>query len=154
PRDEYTTVPRSSVLPTPYASHARSAGRPGALQGLRIGIVRESMVYRPGSRTEEPIAAAAAKEINTILGDRLAATLVEASHRWWTHDPDVEEMKTDFRRALARLVPLIMPDILFRLGRDGQPLFPEVAAAVIPTEFTPGKVFGTGTLSPIDYCVE
>ena len=63
-------------------------------------------------------------------------------------------MKTDFRQALARLVPLIMPDLLFRLGRDGQPLFKELAAAIAPTEFMPGKVFGTGTLSPIDYCVQ
>ena len=63
-------------------------------------------------------------------------------------------MTTDFRRALARLVPLIMPDLLFRLGRDGQPLFKEFAAAIVPTEFMPGKIFGTGTMQPIDYCVE
>ena len=31
-------------------------------------------------------------------------------------------MKTDFRLALAKLVPVFMPDLLFRLGRDGQPL--------------------------------
>ena len=37
-----------------------------------------------------------------------------------------------------------MPDILFRLGRDGQPLFKEFAAAIVPTEFAPGKVFGSG----------
>src|SRR5437016_14209323 len=63
-------------------------------------------------------------------------------------------MTTDFRRALARLVPLIMPDLLFRLARDGRPLFKELAAAIVPTEFMPGKIFGTGTMQPIDYCVE
>jgi Asp-tRNA(Asn)/Glu-tRNA(Gln) amidotransferase A subunit family amidase len=47
-----------------------------------------------------------------------------------------------------------MPDLLFRLGADGQPVFKEFAAAVAPTEFLPGRVFGTGTLKPIDYCVE
>src|ERR1700688_3109521 len=47
PRDIYTTVPRSSVLGTPYASHARASGAPGALRGMRIGIVRESMLVRP-----------------------------------------------------------------------------------------------------------
>src|SRR5262249_2791480 len=52
------------------------------------------------------------------------------------------------------LVPLIMPDLLFRLRADGQPLFTEFAAAIVPTEFMAGKVFGTGTLTPIDYCVE
>ena len=47
-----------------------------------------------------------------------------------------------------------MPDLLFRLRPDGQPLFKEFAAAIRPTEFAPGKVFGTGTMAPIDYCVE
>ena len=47
-----------------------------------------------------------------------------------------------------------MPDLLFRLGPDGQPLFKEFAAAIVPTEFMPGKIFGTGTMQPIDYCVE
>jgi hypothetical protein len=47
-----------------------------------------------------------------------------------------------------------MPELLFRLGPDGQPLFPEFAAAIVPTEFMPGKIFGTGTMQPIDYCVE
>jgi hypothetical protein len=32
-------------------------------------------------------------------------------------------MQTDFRRALASLVPVFMPELLFRLGPDGQPLF-------------------------------
>ena len=47
-----------------------------------------------------------------------------------------------------------MPDLLFRLTPDGEPLFKEFAAAIRPTEFAPGKFFGTGTLTPIDYCVE
>jgi amidase len=152
-RDPYTTVPRSSVLSTPYASHATMPGTPGALRGLRIGIVRESMVYPQGSQTEEPIVTAVAKEIKAILGDRLGATLVESTDPLWKRDPDIETMTTDFRRALARLVPLLMPDLLFRLGRDGQPLFKEFASAIAPTEFAPGKTFGSGSMSPIDYCV-
>ena len=47
-----------------------------------------------------------------------------------------------------------MPDLLFRLGPDGTPLFKEFAAAIRPTEFLPGKVFGSGTMAPIDYLVE
>jgi len=154
PRDAYTTVPRSSVLSTPYASHATMPGTPGALRGMRIGVVRESMAFPRGSKTEGPIVTAAAREIKTILGERLGATLVESSDPRWERDPELESMRTDFRRALARLVPLIMPDLLFRLGRDGQPIFKELAAAIVPTEFMPGKIFGTGTLQPIDYCVE
>src|SRR5712671_395450 len=53
PRDVYTTVPRSSVLSTPYASHAMAPGTPGTLKGLRLGVIRESMTIPPGSKTEE-----------------------------------------------------------------------------------------------------
>jgi amidase len=153
PRDPFTTVPRSSILATPYSSHARMPASPGALAGMRLGVVRESMVHPAGSLTEVPIVTAAAREIKTVLGGTLGATLVESTDPLWTRDPDVEVMKTDFRRALARLVPLFMPDLLFRLGLDGQPLFKEFAAAIEPTEFLPGKRFGSGTMKPIDYCV-
>ena len=47
-----------------------------------------------------------------------------------------------------------MPELLFRLGPDGQPVFKDFAAAIQPTEFMPGKVFGSGTMQPIDYMVE
>jgi hypothetical protein len=111
------------------------------------------MIIPKGSKTEEPIVTAAAKEIKTVLGDHLSATLVESSDPLWTPDPDLEQMQVDYRRALARLVPVFMPDLLFRLGPDGLPLFKEFAAAIVPTEFLPGRLFGTGSLNPIDYCV-
>ena len=79
---------------------------------------------------------------------------MESPHPLWRKDPEIETMQTDFRRALARLVPVFMPELLFRLGPDGQPLFKEFTAAIVPTEFMPGKSFGTGTMQPIDYCVE
>ena len=155
PRDPFTTVPRSSVLDVPYAAHTviLGPGTPGSLQGLRLGIIRESMVYSPGSMTEMPIVTAAAQEIKAVLGDRLGATLVESSDPLWDRDPSIEAMETDFRRALARLVPVFMPELLFRLGPDGQPVFREFAAAIVPTEFMPGKVFGSGQMQPIDYLV-
>jgi len=152
PRDVYSTVPRASVLPN-YAKHARGSGERGALKGLRIGIVRESMVYRPGSKTEQPIVDAAKHEIAEMLGSHLGAALVESGHRWWTRDPEIEQMSIDYRKALARLVPVFMPDILFRLGPTGEPLFSEFASAIVPTEFMPGKKFGSGTMQPIDYMV-
>ena len=153
PRDVYTTVPRASVLATSYASCARTPGAPDALRGMRIGVIRESMVYPEGSKTEEPIVAAAAAEIKAVLAGRLGAALVESADPRWRPDPEVEPMKTDFRHALARLVPLFMPELLFRLRPDGQPVFREFAAAIAPTEFAPGKVFGAGALAPVDYCV-
>jgi Asp-tRNA(Asn)/Glu-tRNA(Gln) amidotransferase A subunit family amidase len=154
PRDPYTTVPRPSVLSTGYASHTNASGANKALKGMRIGVIRESMVTQPGSMTEVPIVTAAAKEIKTVLGDKLGATLVESSDPLWERDPDIEAMKTDFRRALARLAPVFMPDLFFRLMPDGQPLFKEFAAKIVPTEFMPGKVFGTGKMKPIDFFVE
>ena len=152
PRDPFTTVPRSSVLSTPYASHiATSTDR--ALAGMRIGVIRESMAYRQGSKAEEPIVTAASREIKEMLAAKLGATLVESTDPLWTRDPDLEVMKVDYRRALAQLIPLFMPDIMFRLDKNGQPLFKEFAAAIVPTEFQPGKVFGSGTMQSIDYCV-
>jgi amidase len=154
PRDPYTTVPRSSVLATGYASHTKASGAPGSLKGRRIGIIRESMLVRPGDKAAEPIATAAAAEIKAVLGDKLGARLVESSDPLWERDRDLEQMNPDFRQGLARLVPVFMPDLLFRLRPDGRPLFEEFAAAIRPTEFVPGKVFGSGTMPPIDYCVE
>src|SRR5262245_61655133 len=121
PRDPFTTVPRASVLSGGYARHAAMTGEAGTLKGMRLGVIRESMLIPPGSKTEQPIVTAAAAEIKAILANRLGATLVESSDPLWTRDPDVEPMRTDFRRALARLVPVFMPELLFRLGRDGQP---------------------------------
>ncbi len=154
PRDPYTTVPRSSVLDTPYASHVGASGVAGSLAGMRLGVVRESLIYPPGSKTEEPIVFAATAEIKDVLGGHLGATLVESVDPLWQPDPEIEQMQTDFRRALAWLVPVFMPDILFRLTPGCQPLFPDFAAAIKPTEFFPGKTFGTGEMDPIDYLVQ
>jgi Asp-tRNA(Asn)/Glu-tRNA(Gln) amidotransferase A subunit family amidase len=149
PRDVFTTVPRSSVLPS-YAVHTQGAT---TLKGIRIGIIRESMIIPPGSKAEEPIVRAADREIKAILRDHLGAELVESAHAHWAPDPEVEPMRVDFRTALARLVPVFMPELLYRLTPEGAPLFEEFAAAIIPTEFMPGKVFGSGTMQPIDYFV-
>src|SRR5690242_19763648 len=150
PRDPFTTLPRSSVLDS-YARHTKPAD---SLKGLRLGVIRESMIVRPGNLTEVPITTAAADEIKSVLGGKLGATLVESSDPLWKRDPDVEQMTVDHRVALARLVPVFMPDILYRLTPDGQPVFKEFAAAIVPTEFEPGKVFGSGTMKPIDYMLE
>ena len=153
-------MPRASVLSEPYAPHARVSLDPSTLnlskglRGVRIGVIRESMVYRPGSKSEEPIVTAAVREVKEVLGGKLGATLVESSDPLWTPDPDMERMLTDFRRALAVLAPVFMPDLFFRLDASGQPVFKEFADAIIPTEFAPGKVFGAGVMAPIDYMVE
>ena len=48
---------------------------------------------------------------------------------------------------------MFFPDILYRLTAAGTPLFPEFAAMIKPTEFAPGKRFGSGTMTPVDYMV-
>ena len=151
PRDIFTTVPRSSILDKPYADSTVSPGTRGSMHGMRIGIVRESMVTFPGTMADEPISQAAAKEIKAILGDYLGATLVESVDPLWPDDPSIENMSLSYTQALAQLVPVFFPDILYRLKPDGQPQFPEFAAKIKPTEFAPGKTFGTGTMKPIDY---
>jgi amidase len=123
------------------------------LKGMRLGVIRESMRIPKGSMTEVPIVTAAAKEIKSVLAGHLGVTLVESGEPTWTPDPKIEQMTVDYRTALARLVPVFMPDLLFRVKKDGTPVFPDFAAAIVPSEFAPGKIFGTGTMQPIDYCV-
>src|SRR2546423_382302 len=89
PRDPYTTVPRSSVLPN-YTEHARASGSSGALKGMRIGVIRESMLVRPREKATVPICNAVAAEIKSVLGQKLGATLVESSDPLWERDRDLE----------------------------------------------------------------
>src|SRR6202166_4318041 len=89
PRDIFTTVPRSSVLYKPSADSAVSPGTRGSLRGMRIGIIRESMLTFRGIMADEPISQAAAKEIKAILGDYLGATLVESLDPLWPDDPTI-----------------------------------------------------------------
>jgi hypothetical protein len=83
----------------------------------------------------------------------LGATLVESTDPRVPDDPSIANMTTTYTTALARLVPVFMPDILFRVNNQGNPVFPDVAKAIKPTEFVAGKKFGSGTMSPVDYLV-
>ena len=48
-----------------------------------------------------------------------------------------------FTTAVAELVPVLLPDILFRLISAGNP-FPEFAAVIKPTTFARGKTSASG----------
>ncbi|MEW5982580.1 MAG: amidase family protein [Acidobacteriota bacterium] len=152
-RDIFTTVPRSSVLSSSFAAAAAEPGTPGSLRGLRIGVIRESMLKFPGVMADEPIVDAVVAEITTMLGDHLGATLVESVDPLWPDDPAVENMKPSYNQALAELVGVFFPEILFQLNDDGLPEFPEFASTIRPTELAPGKRFGSGTMAPIDYLI-
>ena len=153
PRDMWTTVPRASILEGSYAEHIVDDAQEGALRDVRIGVIRESMLKFPGVRADEPVADAVAREIEEVLGGYLGATLVESVDPLWPDDPDIENMSPSYTDALAQLVPVLFPEMLFWLDGDGEPLFPEFAARIAPTEFAPGITHGSGTMSPIDYMV-
>ena len=84
------------------------------------------MLTFPGVKADEPIAQAAAKEIRDVLGTHLGATLVESTDPLWPDDPGIENMTTSYTRALAKLVPIFFPDLLYRLNNQGQPVFPNL----------------------------
>src|SRR5436190_9078201 len=149
-RDIFTTVPRSSISSEPYVN-AIASGSPGALKGMRIGIIREFMVKH--AKVDEPIVDAVAAEMKAMLGGHLGATLVESVTPGWVDDPEIENMTTSFDRAIAELVPVLYPDLLYRLNAAREPVYPAFAAKVRPTPFAPGVVKGSGTMAPADWMV-
>jgi len=153
PRDMWTTVPRSSILEGGYAEHVIDDAQEDALRGVRIGVIRESMLKFPGVRADEPVVDAAVREIEEVLSGYLGATLVESVDPLWPDDPDIENMAPSYTDALAQLIPVLFPDMLYWLDGNGEPQFPDFAAKIMPTEFAPGITHGSGTMSPIDYMV-
>ena len=111
------------------------------------------MIYPKGPKPRSRSSPLQPRRSRRCLATCSVQRWLKSSDPLWRHDPDFEQMTVDFRRALAKLVPLFMPELLFRLDRNRQPLFKEFAAAITPTEFVPGRVFGTGSMQPIDYFV-
>jgi hypothetical protein len=91
--------------------------------------------------------------MKAMLGKHLGATLVESLTPGWVDDPEVENMTTTFDRATAEIVPVLYPDLLYRLNANGEPQFPAFAAKVRPTQFTRGVTKGTGTMAAADWMV-
>ena len=116
PRDVYHD--RAALVGAEHAlcEPRQGRGRAGRAQGHAArrdpGVDDRS---RRAPRPKQPIVAAATKEIKAVLGGQLGVTLVESGDPLWTPDPDVEQMTVDYRKALARLVPVFMPDLLFRV---------------------------------------
>ena len=113
--------------PSPTSTRITS-GSPGALKGMRIGIIREFMVKH--AKVDEPIVDAAAAEMKAMLAKHLGATLVESVTAGWVDDPEVENMTTTFDRAIAEIVPVLFPELLYRLTAAREPQFPAFAARV------------------------
>jgi len=147
-RDIFTTVSRATVSKEPYAQ-AITPGTQGSLKGMRIGIIREFMVKH--AKVDEPIVDAAAAEMKGVLAKTLGATLVESVPAGWEDDPDIENMTTSFDRAIAELTPVLFPQLLYRLTAAKEPEFPAFAEKIVPTEFAPGVIRGTGTMKPAEW---
>jgi len=148
PRDIFTTVPRSSISTEPYSASV-TTGTPGALKGMRIGIIREFMI--PHVKADEPIVTAANAEMKAMLATHLGATLVESVPPGWEDDPEVENMTTSFDQAIAAITPVLIPELLYELTADGEPVYPAFAARIEPTEFAPGVIKGSGSMQPVDW---
>ena len=97
--------------------HAKPAS--ASLKGMRIGVIREvdaAPPRRQGGRADRH------RRRGRDQGDPRRQARRDSgriSDPLWERDRDLEQMNPDFRQGLARLVPVFMPDLLFRLGPDG-----------------------------------
>jgi amidase len=109
-RDIYTALPTGLVPKVPYASFATPASGPKPLAGVRIGIVREYMVKH--SANDVAMSDRVDEEIKRVLRDQLGAEIVESFDPMYADDPSIPNMKYDFRRAMAEVLPQHMPNYL------------------------------------------
>jgi Asp-tRNA(Asn)/Glu-tRNA(Gln) amidotransferase A subunit family amidase len=118
-------LPRSLIPEEPYSKFALTATNlrqnPKPLEGVTIAIFREHM------RHENVGLVAISNQINNeilkVLRDQLGAKLVEVTHPEYPDDPNIPNAKFTFADALARIFPVLMPEIFARKGADGKPLF-------------------------------
>ena len=108
PRDICTAVPEALVATEPYAGFvvedAPADGDDRSLAGMRIGIVREYMVEH--TLNDAAISDRIDSEIETVLGDRLGASLVESVDPLHNEDAAVPDMAYTFQDALAEILPI------------------------------------------------
>jgi amidase len=109
-RDIYTALPKGLVPKVPYASFATPGSGPKPLAGVRIGIVREYMVKH--SANDVAMSDRVNEEIKRVLRDELGAEIVESFDPMYADDPSIPNMKYDFRRAMAEVLPQHMPNYL------------------------------------------
>jgi Asp-tRNA(Asn)/Glu-tRNA(Gln) amidotransferase A subunit family amidase len=123
--DPFTTQPDALVPDQPYASFAVAEAdlesNPRPLEGVTIGIVREHMRYQTPNHVA--ISDRINDEIRTVLRDRLGADLVEVNHPEYLDDPDIPSATFNFADALARILPVVMPEFFVRTDAEGAPMF-------------------------------
>ena len=142
PRDIFTTVPRSSILDG-YAE-ARRAGQRRLAEGHAHR--HRPRVHGAARQGRRAIVAAAAKEMKAMLAQpprrhagRDGPDRLDRRSRRREHDG---RLRSRHRADHAGH----LPGAALSSWRTAQPRFPAFAAKIRPTEFAPGKTFGTGTM--------
>jgi Asp-tRNA(Asn)/Glu-tRNA(Gln) amidotransferase A subunit family amidase len=121
--DIFTAIPKGIIPKESYSSAVvpDSAVKDKPLQGMRIGIVREFMVKH--TKNDVAISDQLDKEIKTVLGEKLGATLLESVDPMYSDDPSVPNMKYTFQDAMAEILPQTMPEYFWRKTNTGELAF-------------------------------
>lgn len=124
-RDIHTAIPRSLVSEDPYVSFVLDdsdvKNNDKALEGMRIGIIREHMVKATANHVA--MSDQIDNEIKTVLRDQLGAEIVESIDPDYGDDPDVPNMEYTFSDAFSEIFPRYMPEIFNRTDNNGNLLF-------------------------------
>ena len=134
PRDPFTTVPRSSVLSTPYASHTPDAGDAGRAQrhaprhhprvdGVPARLEDRGADRRPPRRGDQDRPRRPARRD----AGGVVRSAVDARSR---HRDDEDRFPARAGAARARSS---CPTCCSGSDADGQPVFKDFAAAIVPT---------------------
>ncbi|MDP9037708.1 MAG: amidase family protein [Acidobacteriota bacterium] len=121
--DIFTAIP-SSLIPAEAFStflvpEARVSSKP--LAGMRIAVVREFMVKH--TKNDEAISDKLNKEIKSVLGERLGATLLESVDPLYPDDPGIPNLTYSFRDAMAEILPHTVPEFFFQKDKNGKLLY-------------------------------
>ncbi len=147
PRDIYTALPRPLIPEAPYASFVVDEETAGArpLAGVRVGVVREYMVKH--SDNDAAMSDLVNEEILRVLRDELGAELVESSDPEYPDDPSIPNMAYDFRRAIAEILPVHMPEYIQARDADGEYRFAVPGHDVTSRDYLVRAAEGTAPLS-------
>jgi len=103
-------------------------------------------------KADEPVVDAVDAQMKEVLGKQLGATLVQSVHsRMDGRCGHGEGVTTTFDDAIRQLVPVLYPDLLFRLDRQWRALFPDFAAKIKPTNLRPGVIRGRAPCPRADW---
>jgi Asp-tRNA(Asn)/Glu-tRNA(Gln) amidotransferase A subunit family amidase len=118
--DPFRAIPKALIPKESYTSFlvTDSKVKDKPLKGMRIAIPREFMVKH--TKNDEAISDQLDKEIETVLRDKLGATIVESVDPLYTDDPSVPNLTYTFADAMAEVLPHVVPQYFWRKDSSGQ----------------------------------